>query len=257
MYVTIFASGSTGNCALVSQGKTHILVDAGLSARRIGACLAHWNLSPQAITAGVITHSHSDHIAGLPVLTRRSDFPLFATAPTCRQLCYRMAIDDRVHSFAPGEDFSIGDVAVQSIPTSHDTPGSVGYRFTGPDGKSACIVTDLGVVTPEVADGVRGCGVAVVELNHDPEWLWQNRAYSYPLKVRIAGEHGHLANAEGAELCALAAGSGAHTVVLAHLSQHNNSPALARAAAQAALADFPGVRVEVAPVFCDGLKLEV
>ncbi len=102
-YVTIFASGSTGNCALISQGETNILVDAGLSARRIGACLAHWNLSPQAITAGVITHSHSDHISGLPVPTRRADFPLYATAPTCRQLCYRMAIDDRVHSFAAGE----------------------------------------------------------------------------------------------------------------------------------------------------------
>ncbi len=256
MYVTIFASGSTGNCALISQGSTNILVDAGLSARRIGACLAHWNLSPQAITAGVITHSHSDHIAGLPVLTRRVDFPLYATAPTCLQLCYRMAIDDRVHPFAPGEGFSIGDVAVQSIPTSHDAPGSVGYRFTGPDGKSACIVTDLGVVTPEVTDGVRGCGVAVVELNHDPTSL-QNGPYPYPLKVRIAGEQGHLANAEGAGLCALAAASGAHTVVLAHLSQHNNSPALARAAAQAALADHPEVRIEVAPVFCDGLRLEV
>lgn len=255
MYVTIFASGSTGNCALISQGDTHILVDAGISARRIGACLAHWNLSPQAITACLITHPHRDHIAGLEVLTRHVDFPLYATAPAAAQLLSRLPLVGRVHTFQAGASFPVGGLTVQAIPTRHDAPGSVGYRFTGAEGRSACIVTDLGVVTPQVEAGVRGCDLAIIESNHDLDCLRQG-PYPYPLQRRIAGPEGHLCNEDGAALCALCAEAGAHTVVLAHLSQQNNSPDLARAAAEQALAGCP-VRLEVAPVFSDGLRLEV
>ncbi len=254
--LTIFASGSTGNCALVSQGETHILVDAGISWRRLGACLAHLGLSPQAITAAVITHPHRDHIAGLELLARHSDFPICATAPAARQLCYRLPLDARVRTLRAGETAALGDCAVLPIPTRHDAPGSVGYRFSAPDGVSACIVTDLGVVTPQVEAGVTGCRLAVIESNHDPDCLRQG-PYPYPLQRRIAGPEGHLCNEDGAALCALAAQAGARTVVLAHLSQQNNSPALALAAAEQALAGLP-VRVEVAPVFSDqGLRLEV
>ena len=255
MYVTLFASGSTGNCALVSQGDTHLLVDVGISCRRIGACLAHWNLSPQAITAALITHPHRDHIGGLEILTKHTSFPIYATAPAARQLCYRLAIDHRVHTFQAGEVFTLGEITIQAIPTRHDAPGSVGYRFTAPDGKSACIVTDLGVVTPQVEDGVMGCHLAVIESNHDLDCL-RDGPYPYQLQRRVAGPEGHLCNEDGAALCALAAQAGAHTVVLAHLSQQNNSPALARAAAEMALAGFD-TRIEVAPVFSEGLRLEV
>ncbi len=255
MTLTIFASGSTGNCALVSCGDTHLLVDAGVSAKRIGACLAHHNLSAAAITACLITHPHRDHMAGLEVLLKHTDFPIYATAPAARQLCYRLAIDQRVHTFQAGEPFSLGELSVLGIPTRHDAPGSVGYRFTEPGGKSACIVTDLGVVTPQVESGVRGCALAVIESNHDLDCL-RNGPYPYPLQRRVAGPEGHLCNEDGAALCALAAQHGAHTVVLAHLSQQNNSPALARSAAEQALAGFD-TRIEVAPVFCDGLSLEV
>lgn len=255
MHITIFASGSTGNCALVSHGETHILVDAGVSYRRMGACLAHWGLSPQAITALVVTHPHRDHIAGLEVLIKHTDFPIYATALAAQRLCYQLAIDHRIHTFQAGAPFELGELSLLGIPTRHDAPGSVGYRFTAPDGKSACIVTDLGVVTHQVEAGVTGCSVAVIESNHDPDCL-RDGPYPYPLQRRIAGPEGHLCNEDGAALCALCAQAGAHTVVLAHLSQQNNSPALALAAAEQALAGFE-VRVEVAPVFCDGLRIEV
>lgn len=256
MRLTIFASGSSGNCALVSHGDTHLLIDAGISARRITAALARLGLSPRHLAGCLITHTHSDHIAGLATLAKQCPLPLYATAPAGRQLAYRLPIDHLLHTLTPTEDCAIGGVVVRPIPTSHDAPGSVGYRFTAPDGHSACLVTDLGVVTEEVEAGVQGVHAAVIECNHDPDRL-QNGPYPYYLKARIAGPQGHLSNEDGARLCALAAQSGAHTVVLAHLSKENNSPALARAAVAKALAGLEGVRLEVAPVLCDGLSIEV
>lgn len=255
VHLTIFASGSTGNCALVSQGDTHLLVDAGISQRRIGACLAHWNLSPQAITAVLITHPHRDHVAGLELLAKRAACPIYATAPAAQCLEERLDLGRPIHTFQTGQPFPLGELTVRAIPTRHDAPGSVGYRFTAPDGVSACIVTDLGVVTPQVEEGVVGCRLAVIESNHDLDCL-RGGPYPYPLQRRVAGPEGHLCNEDGAALCALAAQGGARTVVLAHLSQQNNSPALARSAAEMALAGFD-TRVEVAPVFSEGLRLEV
>ncbi len=255
MTFTIFASGSTGNAALASSGDVHILLDAGISERRLCQRLGRMGLTAADLTAVLITHPHSDHIAGLNTLARHTSFPIYATPQVARQLCYRMAIDEKVHTIQPNEEFSVQDVTVLPIPTSHDTPGSVGYRLTGPEGKSACLVTDLGVVTDEVRQGVSGVDFAVIECNHDPDCL-ANGPYPYPLRQRIAGKQGHLSNADGAALAALAAQT-AHTVVLAHLSQQNNSPALALAAAREALAPCPPVSLAVAPPLCDGLTWEV
>ena len=147
-------------------------------------------------------------------------------------------------------------IDILPIPTNHDSPGSVGYRFTAPNGRSACLVTDLGLVTSQVESAVRGVDLAVIECNHDIDAL-QNGPYPYYLKSRIAGPQGHLSNEDGAGLCALCAQEGAHTVVLAHLSRENNTPALARSAVTRALEGLPPVRLEVAPVLCDGLTMEV
>lgn len=256
MRLTIFASGSGGNCALVSHGDTHLLLDAGISAKRISAALAHWNLSPERLAGCLITHTHADHIAGLATLTKHFSLPLYATAPAGRQLAYRLPVDRLLHTVEPEEEQTIGEIAVRPIPTSHDSPGSAGYRFTAPDGRSACLVTDLGVVTPAVEAGIRGVDAAVIECNHDPDRL-QSGPYPYYLKARIAGPQGHLSNQDGARLCALCAQGGAHTVVLAHLSKENNTPALARAAVSRALEGLGPVRLEVAPVLDDGLLIEV
>lgn len=256
MYLTLFASGSSGNCSLVSFGDTHILIDAGISARKITAGLQHWGLTGKDLTACLITHSHSDHISGLKTLSRQLEFPIYATSPVSRQLCYRLPLEDRICTFQPGEAFSLGGISVLPIPTCHDTPGSVGFRFTAMTGKTAAIVTDLGVVTAEVEAGVRGAEVALIECNHDLDCL-HHGPYSYALQARVAGPEGHLCNEDGARLCALCAQSGAHSLILGHLSQQNNSPALALAAVQAALGEHSTAKISVAPVCCDGVRFEV
>lgn len=255
MTLTLFASGSTGNCALLSQGDTHLLLDAGLSARRIRERLALRGLTEGDLTGLLITHTHHDHIAGLAQLLRHTSFPLYATAPAARQLCYRLPLEGRVHSLTPGAWTQVGALAVTPVPTSHDSPGSAGYRFQNAQGRAACLLTDLGQVTDEVREAAAGVDLAVIECNHDLDCL-RSGPYSYSLQARVAGPLGHLSNEEGAALCALAART-AHTLVLAHLSRQNNSPALALAAVERVLGDRPGLTVAVAPVLSDGVSWEV
>jgi len=221
--LSTLASGSSGNCLLLSDGKTNLLVDAGISARRIVKSLKTLGVEPQDLSGILITHDHSDHVSGLHTFTRHYALPVYASAPTGRQLCYRIAaMEDLLRSFSPGDCFSVGGLEVTSFPTPHDTPGSVGYSVT--DGKRRCaVVTDLGVVTGAVLEGSSDCDLLVVETNHDPDWV---RSGPYPqfLKARILGDHGHLSNEAGADLACTCVSQGARRVVLAHLSAENNSP---------------------------------
>ncbi|MGN1004607.1 MAG: MBL fold metallo-hydrolase [Oscillospiraceae bacterium] len=241
MTITTLASGSSGNCILVSHGATHLLVDAGISCRRIKNALADLGLTPGELTAVLITHEHSDHISGLATLFKQYHLPVWCSAGTGRQLAYRIAfLEEVLHTFAPGDTFPLGNLTVTSFATSHDAADSVGYTFT--DGvRKAAIVTDLGVVTPVVEDCVRGSDLLVAEANHDPGMLMDGPYPPY-LKQRILGARGHLSNAACAEL---ARHSGARTVVLAHLSAENNRPSLALETVRAGLGG--DVTVEVAP----------
>lgn len=241
MTITTLASGSSGNCILVSHGATHLLVDAGISCRRIKNALAALGLTPGELTAILITHEHSDHISGLATLFKQYHLSVWCSKGTGRQLAYRIAfLEEVLHTFEPGEAFQLGNLTVTSFATSHDAADSVGYTFT--DGvRKAAIVTDLGVVTPVVEDCVRGADLLVAEANHDPGMLMDGPYPPY-LKQRILGERGHLSNAACAQL---ARGSGAKTVVLAHLSAENNCPALALETVRAHLGE--DVTVEVAP----------
>lgn len=224
---TTLASGSSGNAALVSCGSTHILLDAGISARRITSGLKALGVDPAALTAVLVTHEHHDHISGLAVLTKKIRVPVVSSSPTCGQLCYKVPfIDDLVQRQQPGTGVQLGELWVESFPTSHDAAGSVGYSITG-DGCRMVLATDLGCITPEVRQAVRGCELLVCETNHDEEWV-KSGPYPYHLKARILGDRGHLSNEAGAELAALAVEAGAHTVVLAHLSAENNTPTHAR-----------------------------
>lgn len=223
---TTLASGSTGNAALVSCGETHILLDAGISARRLTAGLAALGVRPEALSAILITHEHSDHISGLQVFTKKNRVPIHATGPTCRQLCYKTAfLDDLVRPLEAGAGAQIGALWVESFPTPHDAAGSVGWSIAG-DGCRMALCTDLGHVTEEVRRAVEGCGLLVCETNHDEDWV-RSGPYPYYLKQRILGDYGHLSNEAGAELAAFAVGSGTRTVILAHLSRTNNTPARA------------------------------
>ena len=245
------ASGSSGNSLLVTDGRTHVLVDAGISCRRICTGLKELGVEPTELAGVLITHEHSDHISGLTTLTKQLRLPVYASPGTGRQLCYRIAfLEELLRPVAPGEGFSVGGLAIESFPTSHDAAESVGYALSA-GGRKAAVVTDLGYVTGAVLRGIRGEDLLVAEANHDVEWV-QSGPYPYHLKARILGDRGHLSNEAGAELAWTAVEGGARTVVLAHLSHENNTPARAHEVVRGVLerrgaAVGRDVALEVAP----------
>ena len=235
------ASGSSGNCTVVSDGRVHILIDAGISARRITTGLRALGVEPRCLAGILITHEHADHISGLAVLCRQIGAELYTAEPTARQICYRMAgLEERFRVFDPGERFALGELEVGTFATSHDCACPVG--FTVSDGRrKLALCTDTGVVTQGALDAVRGADTLIGEFNYDLEML---RAGPYPpyLKERILGSRGHLSKELGGELAGRAAEAGTRRVVLAHLSKETNRPELAQEAARQAL-DRVGARV--------------
>lgn len=234
MRLHTFASGSSGNCALVSCGDTRVLVDAGISMRRISSGLSALGLSMEDISGVFITHEHSDHVSGLPMLIKHCRLPVFAPRTVASRLRGMFPESESalqiIHTDRP---LALGDISVAAFHTMHDTPESVGYRMDSEDG-SLGVCTDLGVVTDEVRAALTGVDAALIETNHDEDML---RYGPYPvyLKRRILSENGHLSNESGAELAACLAASGTKKLVLAHLSRENNTPEKALAAVELAL----------------------
>lgn len=228
------ASGSSGNCTVVSDGRIHILIDAGISARRITQGLRALGIEPRHLSGILITHEHADHVNGLPVLCRQIDAPLYTAEPTAFALCRKWGgLTDRFRVFAPGQRFALGGLEVRAFANSHDCACPVGYCIA--DGRrKLALCTDTGVITPAAWEEAAGSDTLICEFNYDPELL-RVGPYPYYLKERIRGEQGHLSNEVGASLAAWAAERGARQVVLAHLSQENNRPELALAAAGRAL----------------------
>ena len=234
MRITVFASSSSGNCMLLSGGRTNILIDAGISARRLSEQLGQCYLSLQDIGGVLITHEHSDHIMGLKGLLRRSDCPICAPRTVAARLRGMLPeIDERLRVVPVGEDFRLSGLTIRAFHTPHDTPESVGYRVEG-DGASFALATDMGCVTEEIRQNLQGCDTVLLEANHDEEML---RFGPYPvyLKRRILSERGHLSNACCAALARELAERGTGTIILGHLSRQNNTPDTARQAVAAAL----------------------
>ena len=248
--VHTLASGSSGNAAVLSCGGTHLLIDAGISCRRVTAALKELGLSPAELGAILITHTHTDHIAGLNVLLKKTNCPILATARTCRELNFRLpGTESRLQ--AVDGPISFGDMEITPVPTSHDAPGSCGWRFET-DGGSVGFLTDTGYITDEAADLLPGVDLAIIEANHDAEALCSG-PYPYSLKQRILGPEGHLSNEDAARLAVTLAEAGASELVLAHLSRDNNTPAMALNAVTAALeAAGLSLPVSVAPRECTG-----
>lgn len=232
--VATLASGSSGNCTVVSDGRVHILIDAGISARRITQGLRALGAEARHVAGVLITHEHTDHVAALPVLCRQIGAPLYTAEGTALELCGRWnGLAERFRVFEPGQRFAVGGLEVGTFATSHDCACPVGYWAT--DGRrKLALCTDTGFATPQAREGVRGAHTLVGEFNYDPELL---RTGPYPLHLqnRIRGERGHLSNQAGGELAAWAAANGAGRVILAHLSAENNRPELALTAAKQAL----------------------
>ncbi len=240
------ASSSSGNAALVREGNTAVLVDAGISARRIAQSLAQLALTPDALDAILITHAHSDHVAGLATLVKKYAVPVYASRGASNFL---VCGADVLHIVEPGDSFAFGTLAVRCFRTSHDAAGSVDYRIDGDSG-SVGFLTDTGYVTDEAAEALLGVDALLLEANHDIETL-QSGPYPYYLKRRILGDEGHLSNEAAAEFALRCARSGTRDILLAHLSAENNTPAMAEyAVARRLQSEGYSIRLGVAPRDC-------
>ena len=225
------ASGSSGNAALLSRNGTHILLDAGISCRRITNALRQLGLTPEDLSGIFITHCHSDHISGLNTIVRHWDVPIYASAETCRQMDYRTAgIGKRLSPLSVDKVITVGSISAVAFPTAHDAPGSCGYRFD-----SVGFLTDTGYITEAAAELLSGVPLLVLEANHDMETL-RSGPYPYYLKERILGRYGHLSNEAAADFARCCAENGTREIVLAHLSRENNTPVMAYDAVARALA---------------------
>ena len=233
MNIIALASGSTGNSTLVRWAGGSLLIDAGISARRISTMLRAEGTELSDLGAVLITHEHSDHISGLQVLLRRQKLPVYAVPPVARMLRGLLREHADCVLDAPEDGFALSGALVQPIPTLHDAAGSCGWRVETAEGVFG-LCTDLGVVTEEVLDGLCGADTALIEANHDVNML-RNGPYPPVLKRRILSEYGHLSNDAAAELAVTLCSNGTRSLILGHISRHNNTPGMALSAVNTAL----------------------
>lgn len=233
-------SGSRGNAALVEADGCCVMIDCGLGLKDVEARLARLGKAPADIDAVLVTHEHSDHIGGVTRFAAGHDILVRATTGTARG--FRGALPPRLEPISPHEVFAVGALEVTPMPVPHDAREPC--QFVLSDGAARLgVVTDLGHVTTHVIASLRECDALAIECNHDGEMLAAG-PYPHQLKRRVGGERGHLSNAQAAGLlAALDTGRLRHVVAL-HLSEINNTPALARAALAAPL----GCRAEEIPV---------
>ena len=244
MRIVTFASGSTGNCCLVSDGGVNVLIDAGISARRIVQGLGVLGLAPQDVCGVLITHEHSDHISGLPVLVKRTGMRIFAPSELGEVLRrVKPELSESIDYIPHDGGLCVGDVRITAFPTPHDTSASFGYRIEGSE--VFAFATDTGHISDELLEGLQGAGTVVIEANHDKVML-KNGPYPPFLKQRVLSKHGHLSNDDCAKLACLLADSGTRQIILGHLSQQNNTPEAAETAVSEALSGR-NVKIYTAP----------
>ena len=241
--VTVLASGSRGNCALIASAKTRILIDAGVSCREIARRLQASGEDPRALSAILITHEHSDHVAGLRVLANKFQIPVYMTAAT-HHAWQREARDSKgqpcslakLEAFSAGSSFQIGDISVTPFTIPHDAADPVGFTLVT-EGVKVSFATDLGYVPSSIKHHLRGSDVLLMEANHDLEML-RGGPYPWVVKQRVMSRVGHLSNDALAQFLTSDYDGGAAYVILAHLSEQNNHPELARGAAEQALSRY-------------------
>lgn len=248
-------SSSGGNASYIGGRNAGILIDAGVSCKRILTALERNGLQPESIQGIFITHTHGDHISGLRVLLKKIKVPVYGTTETLQTLAVKECLPEGI----PTVTMDAGTVecagcGITAFPTMHDEPGSCGYRVHTADDRFCAVCTDLGVVTEEVRAALRGCDMVLLEANYDPDML-RNGSYSPDLKFRILSEHGHLSNQDCADFAEYLVQNGTTRLLLGHLSQQNNTPELASAAVLDKLKSFtPGTdyQLGIAPVETSG-----
>lgn len=221
---TLF-SGSSGNCVYVSDGKTRLLVDCGVSGKKIETGLQEIGVNPREIDGVLMTHEHSDHIASVGILHRRYHWDIYANSLTweAAESVVGKVDPSCLHFFC--NSFQVGEICVTPFSIPHDAADPVGYCFQKGTSR-VTVATDLGIITPELQCCLMGSDVILLEANHDEEMLKMG-PYPYSLKRRILGNSGHLSNENAGNLCACLAKSGTKEILLGHLSIHNNIPELA------------------------------
>jgi phosphoribosyl 1,2-cyclic phosphodiesterase len=233
--VTVLGSGSSGNSILVESARTRLLVDAGFSGRDLERRLAIVGVDPASIDALFVTHEHGDHTRGIGIFARRWRFPLYLSDRTRVACSSLLSGTEIVRSYSCAQPVAIGDLRIEPFLTIHDAVDPFAVTVTEvASGEKLGIATDLGRPNAAVRHALRDCDILILEANHD-EILLRESVYPWSVKTRIAGSHGHLSNRAAGELAAEIAHPGLACVVLAHLSEQANEPALAEDAVRARL----------------------
>ena len=229
MRMVSIASGSSGNCIYIGSDDTHILVDAGISNKRIQQGLKDIGLKGEELAGILITHEHSDHIRGLGVLARKFKLPIYATPGTIGALKGKKELGDYDESLfnaiEPDCDFQVGDLKVMPFAIDHDAVQPVAYRV-GCGKKQVAVATDMGHYDAYIIDHLRDLDAILLESNHDVRML-ETGPYPYPLKKRILGDYGHLSNENAGRLLNCILHDKLKTILLGHLSKENNYEELA------------------------------
>ena len=228
--LTPLFSGSSGNCTLVESATGAVLVDAGVSGRRIETALEEKGKSMQSVSAILITHEHNDHILSAGTLSRKYHLPVYASRGTWETMHSTIGTVYTIRSFTEGVRFALAGMEVEAFSLPHDAAEPVGYNFYA-DTQKITVATDIGKMDEGLFLYLAGSDTILLESNYDTKML-QNGRYPYSLKQRIAGEYGHLSNGEAAAICARLVSLGTKRIILGHLSAENNTPSLAYAAAK-------------------------
>lgn len=220
-------SSSKGNCEYIAVKKTGILIDAGVSARRIDNALSAIDADTDSIKAVFITHEHTDHIAGLRVFAKKHKLPVYATKGTCDEI-YKKGLNDGEYELRElsYDGVYVDDMFVKPFKTSHDAREPVGYTVNFEDGRKLAVATDTGFITEEMKSAVLGAEAVLIESNYDVSML-KCGPYPYELILRISGDRGHLSNDVSSEFSGSLLESGCSRFILGHLSEQNNLPQIA------------------------------
>jgi phosphoribosyl 1,2-cyclic phosphodiesterase len=237
------ASGSQGNATLVEMGGVRVLVDAGVSARDLSRRLDAVGIAPESVRFLLLSHEHHDHARGAERFSVRHKVAVCCEPATLEAMNLSPIHLAAWRPLTSARPEDLDGVRVEAFPVPHDAAAPVGFVLEG-EGIRVGLVTDIGHATTLVVERLKGCHVLVVESNHDDRMLMSG-PYPWALKQRVGGRMGHLSNDEASQLLARVSDDRCRAVVLAHLSEKNNTPALARAAASRALADVGCKRLEM------------
>lgn len=221
------ASGSSGNCQYIETGKVRILIDAGLSGKKIQQALELIEVDPKTINYILVTHEHSDHTKGVGILSRRFNLPIYANTNTWESMKKDIGKvkEENILTFKTEEHFEIADLGIEPFGIYHDAIEPVGYCIHYKNSKIS-LLTDTGCVDENIKKKIGKSDLLLIESNHNIEMVKTGR-YPWPLKKRILGDLGHLSNEAAGEIISDVYTDEMKVVLLAHLSQENNFPELA------------------------------